>query len=278
MLLMLNFEVVELMKYFEWTVLLLFLFSSCSEAEKFPEYVTLPLNNKDVNITTELNRLYPDSGSAPDKKTGDYSVLDSLMVFKEMYLQRNEAFHLERLQKMWIRARQQTENAYLNDDVAVQWFNITGFIFELTGNALFAEELEKISVLHLPNLQPAFRDSLVIPYIFTKNLDHIWVNLFLPAELNYTHSLGGEVNISMETDFPENGSIRLNISMETKRHIEIFVRIPSWADDASVTVKKVKYFARPGSYCLIAKKWKEGDVVEIEIPVKNLPSYLKTSG
>ena len=167
------------------------------------------------------------------------------------------------------------ENSHLNEEVATKWFDITGFIFGLTGNAVIAEELEKISILHLSNHQPAFRDSLVLPYIFTKNTDQIWVNLFLPAELNYTHSMGGKVKILIDTVFPESGSIRLNFSMETKRQIKLHIRIPSWAENASVTVKKVRYFAQPGSYCLISKNWKEGDVVEIELPVENLPDYLK---
>lgn len=256
------------MKYINLSVILIFLLFSCRRVEKFPEYVTQSLSYGNVRLTDDLNRFFRDQDSTPDKKSSNYSTLDSLIMFKELYLQRSEAFQLERFQQLWERFRQQTENVYLNDEVAMKWFDVTGFIFQLTGNALIAEELEKISVLHLSNLQPAVRDSLVKSYIFTKNLDHVWVNLFLPAELNYTHSLGGEVNISMDSNFPESGSIRLNFSMETKRHIEIFVRIPSWADDASVTVKKVKYFARPGSYCLIAKKWKEGDVVEIEIPVR----------
>ena len=192
MLLMLNSEIVKQMNYFKWTVILLIILSSCRKAEKFPEYVTLPVNNKNINITTDLNRFYQNSVFTPEKKGSDYSTLDSLLVFKELHLQQNETFNLEKFQQLWNRFRQQTENSHLNEEVATKWFDITGFIFGLTGNAVIAEELEKISILHLSNHQPAFRDSLVLPYIFTKNTDQIWVNLFLPAELNYTHSMGGK--------------------------------------------------------------------------------------
>jgi DUF1680 family protein len=63
--------------------------------------------------------------------------------------------------------------------------------------------------------------------------------------------------------------------METKRYIELWIRIPEWAHNASVTVKGVKYLSQPGSYSRVAKQWKEGDVVEVELPLQNVPGYLK---
>jgi len=51
--------------------------------------------------------------------------------------------------------------------------------------------------------------------------------------------------------------------MEEIRYIEISIRIPDWARNATVTEKNVKYVATPGSYCFIARKWNSGDVIEI---------------
>jgi DUF1680 family protein len=64
--------------------------------------------------------------------------------------------------------------------------------------------------------------------------------------------------------------------METKRYIELFIRIPEWAEEATVIEKGVKYVATPGSYCQITRKWSEGDMVEINFPTEKMPEYLST--
>ena len=81
----------------------------------------------------------------------------------------------------------------------------------------------------------------------------------------------GEVTFRQETDYPKSGSVKLYFGMTERRYIELFIRIPSWAEGTHVNVKGVKYFADPGSYCKILKKWKEGDVVDIEFPINKKP-------
>ena len=136
---------------------------------------------------------------------------------------------------------------------------------ELTGEAIFAEVLETYQ------LDSSTRDYTK-PFVITKSIDHIHVNLFEPTEIKYDHTLGGEVQFRMETAYPNSGKIKFHFGMTERRYIEVYIRIPEWAEGTTVTVKKVKYFASPGSYCKIAKKWKEGDVVEVEIPEKLNPS------
>ncbi len=207
--------------------------------------------------------------------TGEmFAALNELSGFQQMYLQENEEFELEKFLASWQKFKNNTSSHQLTQEENLQWFQITGFLFQLTGEARFAEEMEKIAWNSFAGESQLF-DSLVSPYIFTKNVDHIHINLFLPKEISYQHTLGGGVKIAQKTSFPESGSIRINFNMEIKRYIEVFVRIPVWAEGTSVTVKGVKYFAQPGQYCIIAKKWKEGDVIEIEFPHENLPDYLK---
>lgn len=246
---------------------------ACSNQVKFPEMVTQPVikNGEEIYAEKEIG--------AGEKvfQNGNVEIqtdLQLLISFHQKYFQKNEEFDLENFITNWEKFHQSTRLSQLNQQEVIHFFQMTGFLFQLTGEAKFAEEMEEIAWESFRN-KPQFFDSLISPYIFTKNVDHIHVNLFLPAEISYEHTLGGAVKIMQETDFPESGSIRLNFSMEIKRYIEVFVRIPAWAEGASVTVKGVKYFAQPGEYCIIAKKWKEDDVIEIEFPLGNLPDYLK---
>jgi hypothetical protein len=261
------------MRIFAISILTAFLIFSCTSYEKFPEFVT----TKTENVTLEEGYKWPSQNAVykySDEK--NYTILDSLQAFKEKYYQKDDDFDLARYRLWWNRLRNESDDTALSHRQAIRWFDATGFLFQLTGDAMVAEELERIIWTRFGNNPvPGISDSLIAPYIFTRDVDHIHVNLFLPAEIGYSHSIGGDVKIRQETDFPESGSIRLIFSMETKRYIELFVRIPSWAQNSAVTVKKVKYLAPAGSYSQISKKWKEGDEVEIEFSMENLPDYLR---
>jgi hypothetical protein len=250
----------------------LFIFS-CTSPEKFPEFVT----TKTENVTLEEGYEWPAQNTAnvPDEEK-EYLRLDSLQVLQRKYYLKDDDFDLRQFRRLWNNQQKESDGAGFSASQVIQWFDATGFLFQLTGDAMVAEELERIIWTRFGNNpDPWNLDSLVAPYIFTRDVDHIHVNLFLPAEISYSHSIGGDVLIRQETDFSESGSIRLIFSMETKRYIELFIRIPSWAKNSTVTVKKVKYVAPAGSYSHISKKWKEGDEVEIEFSMENLPDYLK---
>jgi len=140
-----------------------------------------------------------------------------------------------------------------------------------TGEARYAEELPK-TVEWLNRLAPpdsvgiefaARLSALLLPVVFTRDVDKIFLNLFTDASLEYEHSLGGRVKISQQTEDYSGRKLTVTFELPEKRYIELYVRVPSDAVHPSVVVKKVKYFAQPGSYCQIAKKWKTGDLVEI---------------
>ena len=261
------------LNYLFLTIFAVAVFTSCNQYEKFPEFITAKVLEENVRIMTSLSeQTKKQSITLP---AGNMEVPGSLLLYQQQYMQRNEEFDLKSFQNKWYKIKEEINIRDLDEENLKRWFDVTGFLFQLTGDEAVAGELERIVWSGFSGLTAEIPDSVFSPYIFTKNVDHIHVNFFLPAEISYKHSLGGKVNIVQETGFPESGSIRLLFNMETKRYIELNVRIPSWAENASVTVKKVKYFAEPGSYCIVAKKWKQDDLVEIEFPVDNLSEYLK---
>jgi DUF1680 family protein len=106
-------------------------------------------------------------------------------------------------------------------------------------------------------------------YYHTNN--SLYVNLFIPSELNW-----GEkgIKIRQETDFPENGKVKLIISSEKPVNFALNLRYPDWARNVEVKVngKKNKIIQQPSSYIRINRKWKNDDCVEI-----NYPMYLHVS-
>lgn len=225
-----------------------FIIVSCSERD------TLPLKQSE-RIRKEA------SGHKPILQDTQNKALEELFNFVMQYNSGDLEFDLDVFKKNYAAFSNSFTNATgLNE--AAKWFQINALLLELTSNELYAYVLES-TIKANPDL-----NVVAEPLIVTKNADHLYVNLFQPIELNYPHTLGGDVSFKMETNYPESGSIQLHFGMSIKRYIELYIRIPEWAEGATVTVKKVKYLTQAGSYCKIAKKWKEGDLVEIEFPIE----------
>lgn len=253
--------------------LALIFIASCSSYDRSPDFVTyktLPENPESLNESEEHYNKKPAiriGGRHPD--------LDSLIKLQHLYYEDDNQFDIAKFRNFWNEFVKEESNRELTKDEVSDWVELTGFLFQLTGEARIAEEFERIVYRHFYYNHNRKYDLMFMPYIFTRHTDKIHVNLYMPAEINFIHSLGGKVTITQQTDFPKTGRILLVFGMETKQYVELFVRIPSWAENASVTVGGVKYLASPGSYSHIAKKWKEGDEVEVLIPLENLPAWIK---
>lgn len=105
--------------------------------------------------------------------------------------------------------------------------------------------------------------------IYFYDNEGIFVNLFIASELNWEQKA---VVIRQETRFPEQEGTSLIINTEDKEEkaFRIRIRIPYWATK-TVTVKingnKQNVNARPSSYISLERKWKDGDRIDIDMPM-----------
>jgi len=260
------------MRFFFIAVLALLVVVSCNTTNRAPEFVTFKtIPHSEVHPQSKEDFLNENHAGAVE---GKYPLLDSLIVLQNLYFAEKEKYSLTQYRQYWEAFREETGSRKLSEDEIYTWIDLTGFLFQLTADATVAEELQRIARHELFRENSMLRDSMIMPYALTRHTDNVHVNLFLPASISFEHSLGGKVSISQKSNFPESGEIKIVFGMETKQYIELYVRIPSWANNAAITVKGVKYLTQPGSYTKIAKKWKEGDEVEISIPMIHVPPYL----
>ena len=77
-----------------------------------------------------------------------------------------------------------------------------------------------------------------------------------------------EVTITEETDYPFKGSVKLTIGTEKSVKFPIDLRIPGWADSVIVIYKNKIVSVKGGSVYKISDKWKNGDQILVEIPMK----------
>lgn len=122
-------------------------------------------------------------------------------------------------------------------------------------------------------------------FIYTHNKTNnvLSVNLYAASELNWTDA---GMQLRQETQFPYGESSRITITKSNKKLVVMRLRYPSWVRQGEFVVKvngKVwtNGTEKPGTFVDIAKKWKKGDVIEVQFPMHasiermpNVPQYV----
>ncbi len=104
--------------------------------------------------------------------------------------------------------------------------------------------------------------------IFARDAAGLFVNLFIPATLHWRERA---VRLVQETTFPEEDVTRLTVHSAQPAAFALRVRHPAWAaGPLGVTIngEAVAATSSPGSYLELQRSWREGDRVEIRLPMK----------
>jgi len=105
-------------------------------------------------------------------------------------------------------------------------------------------------------------------FIYSQADDGLYVNLFIASELSVT-DLG--LTLRQETTFPDEPRTRLVMHLKKPTAFTLHLRHPGWikAGEFKVQVngRPVSVASSPSSYAEIRHEWKDGDVVEVELPM-----------
>ena len=124
-------------------------------------------------------------------------------------------------------------------------------------------------------------------FIYTCKANNLFVNLYVASELNWREK---GIVLRQETDFPYGEMSRITVT-EGKGEFTLQVRYPGWVKPYCFMVKvngepvgsgvnagpfdgALSTATGPSSYVPITRKWKKGDVVDIEFPMYNYIKYL----
>lgn len=119
-------------------------------------------------------------------------------------------------------------------------------------------------------------------FIYTHSHDSLFVNLFVASELNWKEK---GMKITQRTTFPNEESSKLVVNTKKSKEFTLMIRCPWWVKPGKMEVlhngKNYAANATPSSYIAIKRKWKNGDVIDIKIPMKisieelpNEPGYV----
>ena len=95
------------------------------------------------------------------------------------------------------------------------------------------------------------------------------VNLYLPMEASFA-SGRNSVGVKVETGYPVDGKVRLSLDARKMSEFSLALRVPSWSEGKfAVTVNgEAQDCVLDNGYVKICRKWKGGDVVEIDMEIK----------
>jgi len=110
---------------------------------------------------------------------------------------------------------------------------------------------------------------------FTRNLWMATPDNGLIAMLYSTNSVtakvadGQSVTIDESTDYPFRGSVDLVVHTPKKTLFPLYLRIPGWADQATIRINGRMYStAKGGKSVGIRRLWSDGDRIEMQLPMK----------
>jgi DUF1680 family protein len=103
---------------------------------------------------------------------------------------------------------------------------------------------------------------------YSKSDDAVWVNIYGGSKLSTTLR-GQPLILSQQSRYPWDGRVRLLIERCPNTEFSVKLRIPGWAERASVSLNDspADIALAPATYVDVRRRWKAGDVLTLELPM-----------
>lgn len=108
-------------------------------------------------------------------------------------------------------------------------------------------------------------------YAYSASRAGLWVHLYGSNVLETELRNGVSMRLRQQTQYPWKGDIRLTIeSLGQEKRFDLNLRIPGWARGAKLLVNgtPVEADLAPGHYATLRRRWSEGDVVRLTLPMR----------
>ncbi len=123
-------------------------------------------------------------------------------------------------------------------------------------------------------------------YVWSLSDEGVNVNLFISSQARLS-TIGGEVVIKQETEYPWSGSVNINVDPDSEGSLfTLAIRIPAWTGNSPFAGGLYSYINRPGKkiritvngirtpfrtvngFAVIEREWNRGDVVAVTLPME----------
>jgi DUF1680 family protein len=103
-------------------------------------------------------------------------------------------------------------------------------------------------------------------FIYAHDKDALFVNLFIPSTLQWREK---GIKLTQANNFPDQAGTRITVDGNARFTMKI--RYPAWVEPGKLGVRvngrPVRVDATPGGYLSIERTWKQGDRVDLSLPM-----------
>ncbi len=179
------------------------------------------------------------------------------------------------------------------------WIQWSGVLLEATGEARFADEIERSAYNDLLGAQAqdgvdwcyysfpngrrvhttywrcckssgaiALEELPALAWQLLRHRD-VAVNFYAAGRTEFRHPAAGRLVLEQFTQYPFDGNVRITVAPERAADFALLLRIPAWADGAAISVNGTAAASgtEPGRYLELNRRWTAGDEVTIELPM-----------
>jgi uncharacterized protein len=94
----------------------------------------------------------------------------------------------------------------------------------------------------------------------------VYVNLYVPSTVRWTQDKA-QIALTQKSDYPFDSQIHFEVKVSKPRDFAVNLRIPAWAEKASVVVNGKRQTTQAGSFVRIERQWQDGDRIDMEFPM-----------
>lgn len=188
--------------------------------------------------------------------------------------------------------------------VTMTWMKLCQTLLCVTGNPLYADQIEKTAYnallasmkddasqiakySPLEGLRHAGEDqcdmhincciangprafALLPQYAIMKSADNdLYINLYTDLSANIQLPSKQFIQITQNTNYPQNGNITISIDMEKSEKFTLALRIPLWSSNNSIAINNEEMAdPHPGTYYEINRVWNKGDKVILNLDTR----------
>jgi hypothetical protein len=185
--------------------------------------------------------------------------------------------------------------------VTTTWIQFNAQLLRLTGEARFAEQLERVVLNQLFGAQKCDgsgwgyyvqmegkkpysstldghcclssgpRGMALIPtFALSTDAEGVVVNLYETGKANLSLKDGTAVTLVTTTQLPSDERVLIEVTPAKAKAFTVKLRMPAWSKTSSVTLngQTVKAESGPDGYAVLAREWKPGDKVELRFSLQ----------
>ncbi|HEX4648646.1 MAG TPA: beta-L-arabinofuranosidase domain-containing protein [Steroidobacteraceae bacterium] len=193
-----------------------------------------------------------------------------------------------------------THNSFETPCGAYAHFKLTRYLLRVTRDARYGDSMERVmynTVLGARPLQPDGRAFYYADYSFTgrkvysnhrfpccsgtlpqvatdygintylRDAKGVCVNLYVPSRVKWRQQ-AAHCTLRQSGEYPFADTVSMQIGASRPQEFTVYLRIPAWAMGARIEVNGQRWrgAAVPGSFAAVARRWRDGDRIELELP------------